>query len=184
MRQGIFDCTAEEACWTPGHQRPQGLKVLAKQANLARTWRFGVFEVDTGREELRRSGAPVKMREQSFRILVCLLEHPGEIVTRGEPRQVLWPSDTFVDFDHSLNTAVMKLREALGDSTGAPFISRSFPSSAIDSSLQSHRQRMLWTEWLPSPSARGRLRETQRRKPYRPFQSRLPVLFWVAPVGA
>ena len=100
---------------------------MATPANSDRTWRFGVFEVDTRREELRRSGAPVKMREQSFRILVYLLEHPGEIVTREELRQVLWPSDTFVDFDHSLNTAVMKLREALGDSTGTPLYIETIP---------------------------------------------------------
>jgi DNA-binding winged helix-turn-helix (wHTH) protein/Tol biopolymer transport system component len=103
------------------------LKTLATPANTDRTWRFGVFEVDTRREELRRSGAPIKMREQSFRILVYLLEHPGEIVTREELRQVLWPSDTFVDFDHSLNTAVMKLREALGDSTDAPLYIETIP---------------------------------------------------------
>jgi Tol biopolymer transport system component/DNA-binding winged helix-turn-helix (wHTH) protein len=76
---------------------------------------------------LRRSGAPVKLREQSFRILVYLVERPGEIVTREELRCVLWPSDTFVDFDHSLNTAVMKLREALGDSTGAPLYIETVP---------------------------------------------------------
>src|SRR5579863_6680158 len=79
------------------------------------------------REELRRSGALVKMREQSFRILVYLLEHAGDIVTREDLRQVLWPSDTFVDFDHSLNTAVMKLREALGDSTGKPLYIETIP---------------------------------------------------------
>jgi Tol biopolymer transport system component/DNA-binding winged helix-turn-helix (wHTH) protein len=100
---------------------------VAPLMNMGQIWRFGVFEVDTRREELRRSGAPVKMREQSFRILVYLLEHTGEIVTREELRRVLWPSDTFVDFDHSLNTAVMKLREALGDSTGAPLYIETIP---------------------------------------------------------
>jgi DNA-binding winged helix-turn-helix (wHTH) protein len=103
------------------------LKILATPANTARTWRFGVFEVDTRREELRRSGAPVKMREQSFRILVFLLEHAGEIVTREELRGVLWPSDTFVDFEHSLNTAMMKLREALGDVADAPIYIETLP---------------------------------------------------------
>jgi Tol biopolymer transport system component/DNA-binding winged helix-turn-helix (wHTH) protein len=103
------------------------LKILTTPANTDRTWRFGVFEVDARREELRRSGAPIKIRDQSFRILVYLLEHPGEIVTREELRQVLWPSDTFVDFDHSLNTAVMKLREALGDSTGATLYIETIP---------------------------------------------------------
>jgi DNA-binding winged helix-turn-helix (wHTH) protein len=75
-------------------------------------WRFGIFEVDALRSELRRSGTRVKLREQSFRILVLLLERAGDIVTREELRQALWPSDTYVDFDHSLNTAVMKLRDA------------------------------------------------------------------------
>src|SRR6202023_2349988 len=67
------------------------------------------------------------MREQSFRILVFLLEHDGEIVTREQLRAVLWPSDTFVDFDHSLNTAVMKLRDALGDSAEVPLYIETIP---------------------------------------------------------
>lgn len=96
-------------------------------ADTARTWRFGVFEVDARKAELRRGGTPVKMREQSFRILVYLLEHAGEMVTREELRRVLWPSDTFVDFDHSLNTAVMKLRDALGDSADAPLYIETVP---------------------------------------------------------
>ena len=100
---------------------------MATPANTGQVWRFGVFEVDTRREELRRSGTTVKMREQSFRILVYLLEHAGEIVTREELRRILWPSDTFVDFDHSLNTAVMKLRDALGDSTDAPLYIETIP---------------------------------------------------------
>src|SRR5215471_1941185 len=77
--------------------------------------------------ELRRGGTPVKLREQSLNILVFLLEHAGEIVTREELRRLLWPSDTFVDFDHSLNTAVMKLREALGDSVEAPLYIETIP---------------------------------------------------------
>ena len=70
---------------------------------------------------------PVKLREQSFLVLTHLLEHAGEIVTREELRQLLWPSDTFVDFDHSLATAVMKLRDALGDSTGTPVYIETIP---------------------------------------------------------
>lgn len=100
---------------------------MAAPAKTGQIWRFGVFEVDTRREELRRSGAAVKMREQSYRILVYLLERSGEIVTREELRKVLWPADTFVDFDHSLNTAVMKLREALGDSTDSPLYIETIP---------------------------------------------------------
>ncbi len=100
---------------------------MATPASTNETWRFGVFEMDTRRVELRRSGTPIKLREQSFLILVHLLQHAGEIVTREELRSVLWPSDTYVDFDHSLNTAMMKLREALGDSTGTPLYIETIP---------------------------------------------------------
>ena len=105
----------------------QGAGILATLPSARPIWRFGVFEVDTRRLELRRSGTVVKLREQSFRILIYLLEHPCDIVTREELRRVLWPSDTYVDFDHSLNTAVMKLREALGDSTGTPLYIETVP---------------------------------------------------------
>src|SRR5579863_5478168 len=110
------------------------------------------------REELRRSGALVKMREQSFRILVYLLEHRGEIVTREELRQVLWPSDTFVDFDHSLNTAVMKLREALSDSTGAPLYIETIPKRGYrfiaPVSPEAETQKEITTERVESPPPR------------------------------
>ena len=100
---------------------------MATPAHTTQTWRFGVFEVDAHKEELRRAGIPIKMREQSLRILVFLLEHAGEIVTREDLRHVLWPTDTFVDFDHSLNTAVMKLREALGDTADKPLYIETVP---------------------------------------------------------
>jgi cholera toxin transcriptional activator len=76
--------------------------------------------VDLAAGELRKNGARIRLQEQPFQILVLLLERPGEVVTREELRQKLWPADTFVDFDHSLNTAVNKLREALGDSASSP----------------------------------------------------------------
>lgn len=100
---------------------------LATQENLAQVWRFGIFEVDARNLELRRNGVPVRIREQPFRILVYLLEHQGELVTREDLRRVLWPADTFVDFDHSLNTAMMKLRDALGDSVDAPVYIETIP---------------------------------------------------------
>src|SRR5262249_8390355 len=81
-----------------------------------RTYRFGVFEVNPATGELRKSGVRIRLQEQPFQVLLALLQQPGEVVTREELRQKLWPADTFVDFDHSLNTAVNKLREALGDS--------------------------------------------------------------------
>src|SRR6201987_753352 len=89
--------------------------------------RFGVFEVDAQKLELRRNGMPLKLREQSFRILVFLLEHAGELVSREGLCRVLWPSDTYVDFDHSLNTAMMKLRDALGDVAAAPVYIETVP---------------------------------------------------------
>src|ERR1700730_3397134 len=82
--------------------------------------RFGAFEVDLREGELRKSGLRIRLQEQPFQVLVILLERPGKIVNREELRQRLWPSDTFVDFDHSLNSAVKKLREALGDQPDNP----------------------------------------------------------------
>jgi TolB-like protein/DNA-binding winged helix-turn-helix (wHTH) protein/Flp pilus assembly protein TadD len=93
----------------------------------AQIWRFGVFEFDAYSMELRRAGIPVKLRDQSSRILAYLLEHAVQMVTREELRQLLWPADTFVDFDHSLNTAVMTLREALGDKADKPLYIETLP---------------------------------------------------------
>ena len=82
--------------------------------------RFGIFELDLAAGELRRNGAKLRMQEQPFQVLALLLERAGDVVTREELRQKLWPADTFVDFDHGLNTAVNKLRETLGDSASNP----------------------------------------------------------------
>jgi TolB-like protein/DNA-binding winged helix-turn-helix (wHTH) protein/Tfp pilus assembly protein PilF len=82
--------------------------------------RFGSFELDLDSGDLRQRGVRLKLQEQPFRILVALLEQPGEIVTREELRQRLWPADTFVDFEHSLNAAIKKLRQALGDDADNP----------------------------------------------------------------
>ena len=82
--------------------------------------RFGVFELDSRSGELRKHGLRVRLQEQPFRLLEMLLEHPGEVVTREELQKRLWPADTFVDFDHGLNKAINKIREALGDSAESP----------------------------------------------------------------
>jgi DNA-binding winged helix-turn-helix (wHTH) protein len=82
--------------------------------------RFGLFEVDPRAGELRKNGLRVKLQQQPFQILVILLRHPGEIVTREELRKELWPADTFVDFDHGLNAAIKRLRDALGESAENP----------------------------------------------------------------
>jgi DNA-binding winged helix-turn-helix (wHTH) protein len=73
--------------------------------NGARSVQFGIFEVDLRAGELRRHGSKVKLQEQPFQILTLLLERPGELVTREELQKKLWPADTFVDFDHSLNAS-------------------------------------------------------------------------------
>jgi cholera toxin transcriptional activator len=86
----------------------------------ARIARFGVFELDLSAGELRKSGVKLRLQEQPFQVLALLLERAGDVVTREELQQKLWPSDTFVDFDHSLNTAINKVREALGDSASSP----------------------------------------------------------------
>ena len=82
--------------------------------------RFGVFDVDVRAGELRKHGLRVRLQEQPFQILAMLLEHPGQVVTREELQKKLWPADTFVDFDHGLNKAVNKIRDALGDSAESP----------------------------------------------------------------
>ena len=77
--------------------------------------KFGIFEADIRNRELRKGGVRIKLQEQPFAILQMLLEDAGQIVSRDQIRQQLWPADTFVDFDHSLNTAINRLREVLGD---------------------------------------------------------------------
>src|SRR5690349_4342220 len=82
--------------------------------------RFDAFEVDLRAGELHKAGRRIKLQEQPFRVLSLLMERSGEVVTREELRQKLWPADTFVDFDHGLNSAVARLREALRDSADEP----------------------------------------------------------------
>jgi cholera toxin transcriptional activator len=82
--------------------------------------RFGVFEADLDARELRKQGRRIRLQEQPFAVLAILLERPGSVISREDIRQKVWASDTFVDFDHSLNTAVNKIRETLGDSAGSP----------------------------------------------------------------
>ncbi|HKW17301.1 MAG TPA: winged helix-turn-helix domain-containing protein [Terriglobales bacterium] len=90
---------------------------LDKKSGLAR---FGVFEANLETRELSKQGRRLKLQDQPFAVLATLLERAGEIVSREELREKLWPADTFVDFDHSLNTAVNKIREVLGDSANSP----------------------------------------------------------------
>src|SRR6516162_4669800 len=85
-----------------------------------RVFSFGTFEADVAGGELRKGGLRVKLHSQPFQVLVMLLERSSELVTREEMRQRLWGNDTFVDFDHGLNSAVNKIRDALNDSAARP----------------------------------------------------------------
>src|SRR6187401_2470038 len=82
--------------------------------------RFGTFEVDMRSRELWKGGIRIRLQDQPFEILAMMLERPGEVVTRESLRQRLWPAGTFVDFEHSLNAAVKRLRAALGDDADNP----------------------------------------------------------------
>jgi TolB-like protein/DNA-binding winged helix-turn-helix (wHTH) protein/lipoprotein NlpI len=89
--------------------------------------RFGPYEVDFRAGELLKNGRKIRLQDQPFQILVMLLDQPGGVVTREELRQRLWPTDTFVDFDHGLNNAINKLRDALNDSADAPKFIQTLP---------------------------------------------------------
>jgi DNA-binding winged helix-turn-helix (wHTH) protein len=89
--------------------------------------RVGEFEVNLRCGEVRHGGEKVKLQERPFQILAALIERPGEVLTRQEIQQKLWPTDTFVDFEHSINTAVKKLREALGDDAENPRFIETLP---------------------------------------------------------
>jgi len=85
-----------------------------------RLYRFGSFELNTRTGELHRNGLRIRIQEQPQRLLAALLERAGDLVTREELHQKIWPEDTFVDFEMGLNTAIRKLREALSDSVREP----------------------------------------------------------------
>jgi cholera toxin transcriptional activator len=97
-------------------------------ANQNRLYRFGTYELDAGTGELRKDGkSRPRLQGQILEVLLHLLDRPGDVVTREELRLRLWPADTFVDYDHSLNTAVNKLREALNDSADNPRFIQTIP---------------------------------------------------------
>ncbi len=98
-----------------------------RQIGARRIVRFGAFEADLQAGELRKYGLRIKVNDQPFRVLELLLERPGGLVTREELKQHLWPGDTYVDFDRSLNAAVKNLRGALGDSPRNPRFIETLP---------------------------------------------------------
>ena len=105
------------------------VKVLAWNPTAAapNTIRFGLFEADLASGELRKRGRKVPIQDQPFQVLALLLRHAGEIVTREELQHALWPADTFVEFEQGLNTAIKRLRQALGDSADNPRFIETLP---------------------------------------------------------
>ena len=89
---------------------------MATPAGQRNVFRFGLFEAYPASAELLKQGEHVRLQDQPFRMLILLLERAGEVVTREELREELWPQNTFVEFDNGLNVAVRKIRDALGDS--------------------------------------------------------------------
>ena len=100
---------------------------MSLKSQPATILRFGAFELDLRAGELRKKGVRIKLQEQPLQVLTVLLQHTGEVVSREQLRSQIWPSDTFVDFDNSLNTAINKLREALGDSSNSPRFIETLP---------------------------------------------------------
>ncbi|MGC2060891.1 MAG: winged helix-turn-helix domain-containing protein, partial [Candidatus Sulfotelmatobacter sp.] len=123
-----------------------------------RIYRFGPFEVRTGTRELSKGGTRVRLRGQPYLILEVLLSRAGEIVTREELREKLWPADTFVDFEHGLNTSVKKLRQALCDSAEAPRYIETAPRlgyrfiATVEAIRESKPQPVVETVHVPAPS--------------------------------
>jgi len=100
---------------------------LWDEPQTIRVVRFGTFELDLAAGELCKKGLKVRLQDQPFQLLAALAARPGEVVTREELKDKLWPSDTYVDFDRSLNTAASKLRDALGDSASSPRFIETLP---------------------------------------------------------
>src|SRR5258707_3801182 len=93
---------------------------METHSHAPRALRFGVFEFDLRLGELRKQGRKIRLEGQPVQVLIKLLERPGELIAREELQKELWPSDTFVNFEQSLNAAVKRLRQALGDSPANP----------------------------------------------------------------
>src|SRR5713226_7093197 len=107
--------------------KPEAPHMAESLSSSQQILRFGTFEVNPRSGELRKGGVRIKLHGQPFEVLTMLLERPGEVVTREELQQRLWPTDTFVDFDHGVNTAINRLREALGDSADNPRFVETLP---------------------------------------------------------
>ena len=100
---------------------------MAQEPQLQGPFRFGVFELDPRSGELRKNGVKLRLQEQPLQVLLMLVERAGDVVTREELREKLWPDGTFVDFEKGVNTAIQKLRDVLGDSAVTPRLIETVP---------------------------------------------------------
>src|SRR5215469_7167105 len=135
-------------------------------------FRFGIFDLDVRARALHKSGIRTKLQGQPFDILALLISRPGEVVTREELQQKLWPADTFVDFEHSVNTAIMRLRDALGDSAESPRFIETVPRCGYRFIAP-----VEWPAEASSP-ALGDVQWTEKRKEPKGRAGRLD--FWTA----
>ena len=118
---------------------------MDNDGGAAQIIRFGIFEADLRSGELRKNGFKVPLQGQPFQVFSILLRHSGKLVTREELRREVWPEDTFVDFDHGLNTAITKIRTALGDSAENPRFVETMPRRGYRfiAPVNSHSEPML-----------------------------------------
>ena len=126
------------------------------RSNLVVVTKFGSFELRPGSRKLFKFGTKVKLRPQPFQVLSLLLDHAGEVVTREQFRQELWPADTFVDFEHSLNTAIKELRGVLSDSATEPRYIQTVPKLGY---------RFIFAIARPAPDAPPVAREPATHRP-------------------
>ena len=164
---------------------------MAAPVRPAQAIRFGDFEADLQTGQLRKHGFRIKLQEQPFQILAMMLERSGGVVTREELRQRLWPADTFVDFDHGLNNAINRLREALNDSADTPRFIETLPRRGYrfiaemtsDAPAQSEKSPQVSpTEWRTTPSVGGPESPSVVTSPL-PLPRRHLRRFWLATAG-
>src|ERR1700693_6213465 len=126
-------------------------------AKSSQTYRFADFEVDVRARQLRKHGTKLKLHGQPFQMLLMLLEPAGEVVSREQMQEKLWPADAFVDFEHSLNTSIKKLRQALNDSATEPRFIETLPRvgyrfiAAVTTKEESGGESSAHTRQSPSP---------------------------------
>src|SRR5258708_27521479 len=132
---------------------PHGGRAMSIPSTSVPPARFGPFEVDFRAGELLKNGRRIRLQDQPLQVLAMLLEHPGNVVTRDEFRQKLWPNDTFVDFDHGLNNAINRLRETLCDAAENPRYIETLPRRGYRFIRESHNGAAATTQMLASASS-------------------------------